>query len=42
MLSGAERSETMRSAGPGHGIDLLAEPAVRGALLDWLDAHVER
>ena len=36
MLDGAVRSEAMRSAGPGHGVALLAEPGVRDALLAWL------
>jgi alpha-beta hydrolase superfamily lysophospholipase len=40
MFDGAVRSEIMRSAGPGHGVALLAEPGVRDALLAWLDEHV--
>ena len=40
MLDGAVRSEAMRSAEPGHGIALLAEPGVRDALLAWLDERV--
>jgi hypothetical protein len=41
MLEGAVRSEAMRSARPGHGVELLAEAAVRDALMAWLDEHVD-
>ncbi len=40
MIDGAVRSEAIRSAGPGHGVVLLAEPGVRDALLDWLEDRV--
>ena len=40
MLDGAVRSKVMRSAGPGHGVALLAEPGVRDALVAWLDERV--
>jgi len=40
MLDGAVRSQAVRSAGPGHGVALLAEPGVRDALLAWLDERV--
>jgi hypothetical protein len=40
MFDGAVRSDVMRSAGPGHGVALLAEQGVRDALLAWLDEHV--
>jgi dienelactone hydrolase len=40
MLEGAVRSDTLRSAKPGHGVALLAEPGVRDALLDWLADRV--
>jgi len=40
MLDGAVRSDVMRSAGPGHGVVLLAEPGVREAILAWLDERV--
>jgi len=36
MLDGAVRSKALRSQRAGHGVALLAEPGVRGALLDWL------
>jgi acetyl esterase/lipase len=42
MLDGAVRSKAMRSARPGHGVALLAEPGVRRALLTWLDERVKR
>ena len=42
MLDGAVRSKAIRSAKPGHGVALLAEPGVRRALLSWLDEHVKR
>ena len=42
MLRGARRSKAIRSEGPGHGVDLLAEPGVRTALLAWLDDRVRR
>jgi hypothetical protein len=34
------RSKAIRSAGPGHGVALLAEPGVRDSLLAWLDERV--
>ena len=40
MLDGAVRSKAIRSAGPGHGVVLLAEPGVRDSLLAWLDERV--
>jgi hypothetical protein len=40
MLDGAVRSKAIRSAGPGHGVALLAEPGVRDSLLAWLDERV--
>lgn len=40
MLEGAVRSRAIRSKRPGHGVALLAEPGVRGALLDWLGQRV--
>jgi hypothetical protein len=40
MLEGAARSRTLRSAGPGHGVALLAEAKVRDALVAWLEARV--
>ena len=40
MLEGAVRSKAIRSAGPGHGVALLAEAGVRDALLAWLDERV--
>ena len=40
MLRGAVRSRAIRSQAPGHGVRLLAEPAVRTALLDWLHERV--
>ena len=40
MLEGAVRSRTLRSAKPGHGVTLLSEDAVRGALLEWLDRRL--
>jgi len=40
MLDGAVRSKAIRSAGPGHGVALLAERGVRDALLAWLDERV--
>jgi hypothetical protein len=40
MLDGAVRSKSIRSAGPGHGVALLAEPGVRDALLGWLEERV--
>ena len=42
MLDGAVHSKAMRSARPGHGVALLAEPGVRRALLAWLDERVKR
>jgi hypothetical protein len=42
MMDGAVRSKAMRSARPGHGVALLAEPGVRDALLAWLEQHARR
>ena len=42
MLDGAVRSKAMRSQRAGHGVALLAEPGVRGALLDWLRERLAR
>jgi BAAT / Acyl-CoA thioester hydrolase C terminal len=42
MLTGAARSKAMRSAGPGHGVALLAEAGVRAALVSWLKERVRR
>ena len=42
MLDGAVRSRALRSQRPGHGVTLLAEPGVRGALLRWLEGRVAR
>ena len=42
MLDGAVRSRTLQSQRPGHGVTLLAEPGVRGALLRWLRGRVAR
>ena len=40
MLDGARRSRVLRSEGPGHGVALLGEAGVRGALVGWLRARV--
>ena len=40
MLEGAVRSRAIRSAQSGHGVALLGDPAVRGALLRWLRTRV--
>jgi hypothetical protein len=40
MQDGAVRSQAIRSAGPGHGVALLAEDGVRDALLAWLSSRV--
>jgi cephalosporin-C deacetylase-like acetyl esterase len=40
MMSGAVRSQALRSRHPGHGVALLGEPRVRTALLAWLEARV--
>jgi dipeptidyl aminopeptidase/acylaminoacyl peptidase len=42
MLDGARRSRALRSERPGHGVTLLAEPGIRGALLRWLETRVKR
>ena len=42
MLDGAARSRTLRSAGPGHGVALLAEARVRDALVAWLQGPRRR
>jgi hypothetical protein len=44
MATGARRTVDAPSPvdTPGHGIDLLSEPAVRRALLDRLEEHVRR
>jgi hypothetical protein len=42
MMDGAVRSKALRSARPGHGVALLGEPAVRGALLAWLERRLRR
>ena len=42
MLPGAVRTKALRSNGPGHGTELLAEAGVRDALLAWLDDRVRR
>jgi hypothetical protein len=40
MMDGAVRSRQMVSESPGHGVVLLGDAGVRGALLAWLDERV--
>jgi hypothetical protein len=40
MMDGAVRSQALRSARPGHGVALLAEPRIRAALVAWLRERV--
>jgi hypothetical protein len=40
MMEGAVRSKALRSERPGHGVALLAQPAVRAAVVRWLRERV--
>ena len=40
LLPGAARSQRLVSGQRGHGVELLGDPAVRRAILRWLDARL--
>lgn len=40
FMDGAQRSQTLVSTLPGHGVVLLGQKAIRDAVLSWLEEHL--